>query len=173
MTILKSPAVQTALVVAMATGGWWVLNRVNLNFAQLPVAQVEQVSSDTGASVMPSLFPVWVTPRVKKVAQQPAASVDEAFAQSPATQLEEEQEALAPDYAETLKPAIKVQGTTDSGVFLNGRFYAVGAEIGSLSFVGVDGLQVTPRVVAVSDRRLVIGIAGESLTLINGGGGWE
>lgn len=172
--LLKSPVVQLAFTGAVLACGWAGLEQINTNLGQLPVHQVEQVS-DAAAMQLPEIFPVWVTPRHTKVELQPASEMETAFEKPPVVEAVEEEDAelAAPTYAETLKAAITVQGTTDTGVFLNGNFYRTGADASGLAFDGVDGQRVVPRVVAVSARKLVIAVAGERLTLTNEGGSWQ
>jgi len=171
MSFLKSPTIQLALAGGVLACGWAALAKVNANFDSLPVHQVQQVSAEAAAANMPQIFPVWVEPKAPKVSPEPAATVDDAFKQGAAEP--EPEELPAPSYADTLRGTVKVQGITDSGAFLNGRFYRTGTDVPALGFLGVEEAQVVPRLVSVSAHAVAFRVGGERVLIEKGGAGWQ
>ena len=171
MSLLKSPTIQLAIAGGVLACGWAVLAKVNANFASLPVHQVQQVSAEAAAANMPQIFPVWVEPKAPKVAPEPAATVEDAFKQAEAAP--EEEELPPPSYADTLRGAVKVQGVTDGGAFLNGRFYRVGSDVSALAFLGMEEAQVVPRLVSVAAHAVTFRVGGERVVIEKGGAGWQ
>ena len=173
MSLLKSPTIQLAMAGGALACGWVLLAKVNANFSGLPVHQVQQVSAEAAAANMPQIFPVWVEPKAPKVAPETQATVEDAFKQPEQVAKEEAEDLPPPSYADTLRGSAKVQGVTDSGAFINGRFYRVGDDVAALAFQGMEALQVTPKLASVAPHAVAFRVGGERVVIAKGEPGWQ
>lgn len=171
MSVLSSPIVRLALAGAGLALLWNGLGQVNALLREIPVEQAREVEDVFVATAPPEIFPVWVAPRTASGSVPASGLVDGAFGQRAAEE-EGQVEEQAPSYTEALAGAVKVQGTSDSGAFINGRFYRVGASITQLALAGPDGSSLLPKLVSVRSDRIVLSIAQESLVVTKGEPNW-
>lgn len=171
MKLLDSSIVRLTAGLTVLVGLWWVGNKVNTNLSQLPVEQAVDVSTIEEAIAVESMFPVAVRPR-----QQPAASTIGADADSVeaafGSRADEESAAPAPNFAELIRGTVRIDGVSSGGVFVAGRFYAVGSEVTALQ-TAAEGLIAVPRVVAARPNRVVFDVGGSALVMTKEGGAWH
>ena len=172
MSLLQSSVVRMALAAGAATCVWAVAAGVNRNLGQLPIQQIQQVNESAPTATPPALYPVWAGRKVAQVAVIDPADVEGAF-NEPAPVVDEAEAPPLPNYAELLRPSVKIDGTTDTGAFINGRYFRVGRAMDGLSIQDAAGVALVPRLTQATASRVVIAIGGDTLTLQQGASGWE
>ena len=171
MKLFESSVVRLTAGLTFLAGLWWVGNKVNINLAQLPVEQAADVSAVEEAMAVESMFPVAIQPR-----QQPALAAigadSEAIEAAFGGRTNEDMIAPAPNFAEMIRGTVRIDGVSSGGVFVAGRFYAVGSEVTSLQ-ASAEGLMAVPRVVAARPNRVVFDVGGSALVMTKEGGAWH
>lgn len=169
MSIANSGLTRIGLAAALLAGVWMVADSLNKNLAKLPVQQATQADQDAPATVVKAIYPVWVEGATRANPPDSAGDVDAAFA----GRVAQEEVVERPNYAELVRPTVRVDGISSTGVFIAGKFYAVGSSIEALATAGEAGSTVVPRLVAARDDRVVFDVGGDALVLVPGPGGWQ
>ncbi|WP_440569585.1 hypothetical protein [Stenotrophomonas sp. STK17_22] len=169
MNLLQSGFMRTLACVAAATGIWLIAAAANNSLDRLPVHQAAQVDQASSPMVVKAIFPVWVESAVGNSEREGQGDIDLAFGK----RNEQKEELARPNYAEILRPSVRVAGISSNGAFVNGQFYSVGSRILALATVGEGGDSVVPRLIAARSDRVVIDVAGDALVFLPGANGWH
>lgn len=181
MNILKSSLVQLVLGLLVIVAVWAVGTKVNSNLTALPVKQVPEVQAVIKTAALPGIFPVWAGRKAEPLAPIDT-DVEGAFnAPEPVATGEgedgqaagEEVEVVVPNYAEQLRPNVKVEGVAEGGAFINGKYYRIGRSLDALAVQDIAGGTLLPRLRAASTREVVIAVGGDAITFKQGAAGWE
>lgn len=155
-----------ALLLALWTGG----DRINRNLAALDILQANVAGSDGTPKASKKLSPVWVSQaRAAPARSNEASDIDSAFR----GQAHSVEPLAEPDYAERLRPSVRIDGTSSQGVFIAGRYYPVGAPIAGLALHSETGQLIVPRVRSVELQTISLQVGGGTLVLRFGDGGWR
>lgn len=148
------------LVAGAWKGGEWI---TTTRLASLVVLQAPKV--DIGGTTInaKSFYPAWVKQAVvvPNVADDDT-SVDELFRRKAA---QEAPPAATPNYLDIFRQNARIDGITDSGVFVNGRFYRAKEKLEPLAIQGVSGDTIIPVVESVSKTRIVFRVGRETVTV--------
>lgn len=162
------------LAVFLVVGAWRAGETVDTRLAALQVKQVPHVDRGSVPIDVKSFYPVWV----KQAAATPpvpqgdgSASLDVLFnvKNEPKPEDLKPLAPLEPDYVQMFKRAAAVGGISDDGVFINGRFYAIGEPLDELAMSGPRGARVVPAVESIRDGRITFRIGGKHLVFFAGG----
>ncbi|KOB18433.1 hypothetical protein AE925_11685 [Xanthomonas arboricola] len=171
MKIFQSSLVQFLIAAGGLALLWSVTERVNANFSALPIQQLNTVTDSGAVAATTTLYPVWVgTPASALAVGQEDVDLNGAFGSETAST---EGDEVVPNYAESLRPNLKVDGTANGGAFINGRYYPIGREMDALGIQREDGGRVMPKLVSVAEQRIVIAVGTETLVLEPGAPGWQ
>ena len=172
MKIFDSELIRLAAGFSVLAGVVAAGIQVNRNLAELPVEQAAVVSSAAPVPAPKPLYTVAVegpAKRIPKVPQDTSGVDVEAVFRGDAEQQEED---AKPDYAQMARTAIRIDGVTDGGIIVGGKFFAVGSAV-PIAPAGLDAAPLESRLVAVRQDRLVFSINGQGLILERGEGGWH
>lgn len=132
---------------------WKTGEAINGRLAALPVKSAPKHENTTPPLDQATFYAVWVKRiTAAPVTQEDPASMDTLFKikEEPKTQLES-LKLVEPDYVEIFKKAATVQGVSDTGVYINGRFYQVGEHLQELAMVDSNGKPVVPTLASIKD----------------------
>lgn len=132
---------------------WKAGESINGRLAALPVKTPPKTVSSAPPLDQANFYAVWV----KRIAAAPTTpgdptSMDTLFKkkEDPKVQLESLKQE-EPDYVEIFKKAANVQGVSDTGVYINGRFYHVGDKLEELAMMDSSGKPVVPLLSSIKD----------------------
>lgn len=171
--IIRSGSVRMYLYIGsvlVIAGVWRMGEAVNLRLANLPVKEVQRVGQEPIALDAKGLYPVWVKQAASAgIASQ--ADVEGLFRKAePALkspgQMPDAQPAPPPDYAGMFKQLARVDGVSNDGVFLNGRFYRVGQVIDALPLGFSGSAPVVPVVESIDQGRVVFRVGKAQVAFI-------
>ncbi|WP_323011476.1 hypothetical protein [Castellaniella sp.] len=154
-----------AAVVLFLT--WQITDHVITRMRQMPVKMAPKVNHQGDLVDPKSFYPVWVKQAVALKPIDPDMNVDAFFRkkEQPAAQEPLPAPAPEPDYVALFAQQVRIDGITDNGVFLNGRFVKLGSELQSLSVQRPNGGSVIPVLSAISMRFIEFRIGEQSLRI--------
>lgn len=172
MSVFDSGLMRLAAGFAMLGGVVAAGIQVNRNLAELPVEQAAVVSAAAPVPAPKQLYTVAVGAPAKR-ALNASRSEGESDLEVAFKGAARQQEADAvPDYAGIARSAIRIDGVTDGGVIIGGRFYAIGNSI-AINAAGADTGPLALRLVSVRPERLAFDANGQALILQRSEGGWH
>lgn len=132
------------IVILVVLGALWRAGEaINVELGALPVKVAPKLGSNAAVLDEKSFYPVWVK---QAVAQQPVPSnelVDVLFKHEEPT-VEAQPKPMEPDYALMFRQAIHIDGVSDDGLFISGRFYPVGSKLEAFAMVSTVGKRIVP-----------------------------
>lgn len=137
------------LIVALAIiGTFRATEAINLRLARLPVVAVPQKKVVIAELNSKGLYPV-VVRQSRAPLEGGAETVDQVFREK-VEEVEPPPPPPPPDFSAIFRSMITLDGTTPTGAFLNGRYYAIGEQLTSLAITN-GGMSMTPRLVRVRE----------------------
>ncbi|WP_296249480.1 hypothetical protein [uncultured Stenotrophomonas sp.] len=172
MNVFDSGLVRLAAGFAVLGGVVAAGIQVNRNLAQLPVEQAAVVSAAAPVPAPKQLYTVAVDVPVKHSRKASHSEVDADLEVAfKGAALQQEADAV-PDYAEMARSAIRIDGVTDGGIIIGGRFYAVGSTV-ALTAANTEAGPLALRLISARPERLAFDVNGQGLILQRGEGGWH
>jgi hypothetical protein len=169
MNLHRSGLIRTLACVSVGTAIWLIAGAANDSLNRLPVHQAAQVDQASSPMVVKAIYPVWVESAVAMSEREGQGDIDQAFGK----RREQEEQVARSNYAEILRPSVRVAGISSNGAYVNGQFYSVGSRMPALATVGDGGESVVPRLIAARSDRVVIDVAGDALVVLPGVNGWH
>lgn len=152
----------TLLGIVLVVGAWRVgalINTTRLN--SLPVIEAPKVDIGASAIDAKSFYPAWIKqPAAQVPAVEVDSSVDDLFQRK-----DKEVGPAAPNYLEVFQQTARIDGVSDGGVFVNGRFYRAGEKMAALAIQGAGGGTIIPVVKFVTVQKIVFGVGEETVTV--------
>jgi hypothetical protein len=151
---------------------WRAGEAINMRLAELPVKEAPRVDRNNTTLDAKSFYPVWVKQAVAMPRPDDGAEMDALFTRKidkPEEPKLEPIKSVEPDYGEWFKQVARVDGVSDDGVFVNGRFYKLGDKMQDLSFTTASGKPVTPVVESIKKGRVTFRIGKSTVVFLFGG----
>lgn len=153
---------------------WRAGDAINQRLLQLPVTAAPRVDRNSVSIAKNSFYPVWVK---QAVATPPAPnesegeSVDALFMakQEPKIEPPRIEAPPEPDYVQMFKQAARIDGVSDDGIFVGGRFYKVGQKMEEFQFSGPSGTPIIPSVESIRAGKITFAIGKDKLVFQTGG----
>ncbi len=153
---------------------WRAGEAINLHLFKLPVTSAPRVDRNSVSIAKNSFYPVWVK---QALATPPASnesegeSVDVLFLarQEPKIEPLRIEAPPEPDYLQMFKQAAQIDGVSDDGVFVSGRFYKVGQKMEEFQFSGPSGTPIIPSVESIKAGKITFAIGKDRLVFQTGG----
>lgn len=143
------------LGVAVAAGLTWHAGEyVNGRLRLLIVKAAPQVDRNSISMDAKSFYPVWVKQASAVAPSQVDGELDTLF-QKRADPSLEPPKPPEPDYGEIFKARARVDGVSDDGAFVNGRFYKAGSKLEELALTSTTGMSIVPMIESVANGRIL------------------
>lgn len=148
-------------------GLWRAGEAVSEQLLSLPVKAAPKTGGGAPALDEKSFYPVWVKQAgarepvsqdqpVDSVFKLPIAPAQAASALTPVV--------TEPDYGLLFRQSVQIDGVADDGLFINGKFYAVGAKLTALAMTSPAGKLIVPTLVSLMDGRVVFEVNGQKIS---------
>lgn len=144
--ILKSGNAKLYLfiVILVVLGALWRAGEaINAELGALPVKVAPKLGSNAAVLDEKSFYPVWVKQAVARTPVPDNDQVDVLFKHEEKT-VEIQPKPLEPDYALLFRRAIHIDGVSDDGLFINGRFYTIGSKLEAFAMMSTVGKRIVP-----------------------------
>jgi len=176
-TLLKSGNAKLYTLLGslfVLASAWRVGDAINLRLFDLPVIEAPRVDSNSAPITVKSFYPVWV----KQAAAIPPGhqesdvdSVDALFGQKLGPKIEPPKPLpqIEPDYMQMFQQAARVDGVSDDGAFVNGRFYKVGQKMEDFRVSGLTGQPVVPVIESIKAGKITFTIGKQKVFFQTGG----
>lgn len=172
MSVFDSGLVRLAAGLAVLGGVVAAGIQVNRNLAELPVEQAAVVSAAAPVPAPKQLYTVAVEVPVKRARTASHGEIDADLEVAFKGDVRQQEADAVPDYAEMARSAIRIDGVTDGGIIIGGRFYAIGSSV-AIAAAGTEAAPLALRLVSVRPERLAFDVNGQDLILQRGEGGWH
>jgi len=170
--IVQSSLYLNLIALVALAAVWRAGEAVNMQLAQLPVKEAPRVDRGSAALDAKSFYPVWVKQAVAMPRPDGETEIDALFARKvdqPEEPKFEPIRPVEPDYGEWFKQVARVDGVSDDGVFVNGRFYKLGDKMQDLAFTTASGKPVIPVVESIKEGRVTFRVGKGSVVFLLGG----
>lgn len=131
------------VILAILGALWRAGEAINAELGALPVKVAPKLGTSAAVLDEKSFYPVWVK---QAVAQQPVPANDQVDVlfkhEEPA--VEAPPKPMEPDYALMFRQAIHIDGVSDDGLFISGRFYVVGSKLEAFAMMTTVGKRIVP-----------------------------
>lgn len=149
--------------------GWRTGEYVNQQLTELQIKQAPRVDRNTATLDAKSFYPVWVKQSVAVAAEHVDSEVDSLFRDREIQQPEiKPVEVVEPDYGEIFRQSVAINGVADDGVFVNGRFYKVGAKMDEVAMQSASGAMIIPRVESLKQGRVFFRVGKDRISFLFG-----
>lgn len=154
----------------LLAGTWRAGEAINLRLVSLPVKEAPRVDKNSVPIDAKSFYPVWVkqaaaNPPIQKEGE--SESVEALFMEKKEPTIEQSTGVPVapdePDYVQMFQQAARVDGVSDDGAFINGRFYKVGQKMVEFQIYGAGGQSVIPVIQSVQNGKITFRIGNKTL----------
>lgn len=149
--------------IALAAFAWRAGETINASLSTLIVKAAPHVARNAVPIDAKSFYPVWVKQSVALPIAQFDGEVDTYFRKHE-EEKHEPPKPPEPDYGEMFKAAASVDGVADDGVFVNGKFYKIGATLDELAIATATGKTIIPEVERIANGRVVFRVGKATVT---------
>lgn len=153
---------------------WRAGDAINLRLFELTVKEAPRVDRNSVPINAKSFYPVWVKqaaaiPPVRSEGE--SDSVDALFMakQEPKIEPPKPMAPVEPDYVQMFQQRARVDGVSDDGAFVNGRFYKVGQKMEEFHFSALNGQPVVPVIESIKTGKITFTIGKQKLSFQTGG----
>lgn len=146
---------------------WRAGEAVTGRLAELPVHEAPKVGGNTVALNVKNFSAVFVKQAVAVAGNAVAdeSQIDSLFKREDTKTAEK---SIERDYGQLFIQSVRIDGVSDNGLIINGRFYSIGSKLETLAMMTTGGKQLVPRLDSLKNDKAIFDVGTQKVAIATG-----